>query len=259
MKTTFNWTEEEIDAKVDKALGDGFAQQLLDIKIYFDGALSELEKKIHLEILGQAVLMEFRAVQQRIAETQLRYAQWLNVGKKLIDDIVTKCGRDWKQFEAVESTASLDVARRGTPAVANRVCVLSQYVKDIVKEFEYGRLKAKSSFLFTCADKKHMNCTVTDDGLCNELSMKVCNFVWPLYDSKGYSIFLSSYDEWLMKKKQKETEKFKLDKEPALTTDLRADYPQFEWTVKVYFSLDLPYKVDGIDVGLQWIQLVLFK
>ncbi|OQV24163.1 hypothetical protein BV898_02113 [Hypsibius exemplaris] len=137
MKTTFNWTEEEIDAKVDKVLGDGFAQQLLDIKIYFDGALSGLEKKIHLEILDQAVLTEFRAVQQRIAETQLRYAQWLSdpldrnaqdrflrayerndpegalhwlhtrlttedVGKKLIDDIVTKCRRDWKQFAVWE-------------------------------------------------------------------------------------------------------------------------------------------------------------
>ncbi|OWA50827.1 hypothetical protein BV898_15332 [Hypsibius exemplaris] len=132
MKTTFNWTEAEIDAKVDKVLGDGFAQQLLDIKIYLDAALSGLEKKIHLEILGQAVLAEFRAIQQRITETQLGYAQWLadpwdvnsqiyflrayerndpgralhwlhtrltteDVGKKLIDDIVTKCGRDWKQ------------------------------------------------------------------------------------------------------------------------------------------------------------------
>ncbi|OWA55156.1 hypothetical protein BV898_19543 [Hypsibius exemplaris] len=94
---------------------------------------------------------------------------------KLIDDIGTKCGRDWKQFSS-------------------------------------GNLKAKSSFLVTCADKKHNDCNVKEDGLCSELAVKACDFVRPLYDAVALSTF---------RRLEKE---FKFSEKIALATAFRADY-----------------------------------
>ncbi|OQV12426.1 hypothetical protein BV898_13302 [Hypsibius exemplaris] len=293
LNTQFNWTEEEIDAKVDTVLGNGFAQQLLDIKIYFDSALSGLEKDIKLEMLGQAVLAEFGAIQQRITETQLRFEQWLadpldidsqhrflrayerndpegalhwlhtrltreGVRRKLIDDIVTKCGRDWKHFAVWEQHICLlvfqacsaelaylwitDKSKRQSvknedkclfvecePAkqwTTARICAQSRYVREILAELEYGSLKTKSSFLFTCAciDKKHVDCTVAENGLCSELSVKVCDFVRPLYSGLTLSTF------------SKLKKEFKATRRIPLATVLRAEYPQFQWSVICLFG-----------------------
>ncbi|OQV19963.1 hypothetical protein BV898_05968 [Hypsibius exemplaris] len=144
LKTKFNLGEEEINANVDKLLGNGFAQQLLDIEDLFDKFQLELEKSIKLEIKEHKVLAEFRTLQQRIVETQLRYTKWfadpvdINLqralrkaylrndpegalhwlhqrltaegrGKTLIDDIATICGQDLQQFAGWEQDIYLFV------------------------------------------------------------------------------------------------------------------------------------------------------
>ena len=126
-------TTEELNAKVEKALGNGFAQHLLDIKAYTDVALAGLETQIQESILEQSVLAEYRDVERRIEETMRPLTPWLQnhsnfsaereflriykkndpigaihwlhkrlttatVGRTLTDDIVAKCGPDWRQF-----------------------------------------------------------------------------------------------------------------------------------------------------------------
>ncbi len=127
------WTSEELRARLDKSMGDGFAKHLLDIKAYTDSALAGLEGQLKRDILEPGVLAEYRLVEQRIEETMRLLTPWLEnpnsltaerelvrvykrndpvgavhwlhnrltnsgVGETLTDDIVTKCGRDWGQF-----------------------------------------------------------------------------------------------------------------------------------------------------------------
>ena len=125
--------KKELHANIDKILGQGFAQQMLDIKSYTDGALLDLKTKIKFDMLEKSVQVEFRAFEQRIEETLLRLSPWLKepdhpmaqrefldayrrndpagavhwlhcrltnagVGRTLTEDIATSCGQDWRQF-----------------------------------------------------------------------------------------------------------------------------------------------------------------
>lgn len=175
------------------------------------------------------------------------------VGRTLIDDIVAKCGRDWRQYAVWEHNiclllhqgCSVELAHlwltchHGTvdlltadasssPLVddqsnaaalkseaTERVQVLEKLIKEILAELENGRLRIKSHFLFTsCGDPRHKRCGGTaDDGRCNELAAKVYQHLSSL-DATWPRIFPRGKVV------------------PTKLADiLRADYPQFQWAV----------------------------
>ena len=125
---------EELDAKLDKLFGDGFAQQLLDIQGYVDRVLAEVQTQIQFDVLRQSILAEYRNTEQRIVETWCRLSLWLedpqcdskqqdfirvyqrndpfgaitwlhhrlvsSSNESLMRNIVKVCGDDWMQIVA---------------------------------------------------------------------------------------------------------------------------------------------------------------
>ncbi|OQV16457.1 Tyrosine-protein kinase Src42A [Hypsibius exemplaris] len=287
------WTLAQIDAWINSALGNAFPQQLLDIKTLLDDAVTRLEKAItrlestvRLVALDQAVLADYRPVQQRVTETTARLHPWLQdptnrqkrkdfleaykchdvegaliwlekrvaIGDcfgRLTDTVAAKCGKDWRQFQLWERDVYVllfqacsavlafewarsdgqlapaaaenldDLLTSPSGALTEKVGKLTKCVDGILEALEETRLRVKSHFLFTCVDATHKQpssvatvatvdgiCSVvTVDGLCSELTAKVTAY----FEAPGTADRLPSNRD--------------------LAVRLRADYPQFEWSV----------------------------
>ena len=63
-----SWTDKSnqkaLAARIDSIMGDGFTQQLLDIKSHVEKPLTRAQNEIINDVLERAVLSEYRAFQQ---------------------------------------------------------------------------------------------------------------------------------------------------------------------------------------------------